>query len=128
MIEENLKIAEKYHQKACDEAYQEMLRVAREIMKEEPDLVEFVNAMGGWFFVPNPAGTKCWWCEPDEKCLECEGTGRMKPGDTLIDEHRTNWYPVVKKMVDFIDKWNDEFHLTGIPVRISAGGRIIRNW
>lgn len=90
-------------QKHLDAAYavavKEYERMAREIMRKHPNLVEFMNGMGRVFFVD-------------------------KNGDMIHTNDRSYLSPID----DFLCEWDEQLHLTGDPMRFTADGPVVRDW
>lgn len=91
----------------------EVERLARDILKKNNSLHEFVMGMGTWFF-------------------------KDKNGE-IIDPYETRmngsfeYYTILSKkyfkpLADFIGEWNDILKITGEPMRFTATGEKITDW
>ena len=81
-------------------AYDEVVSSARKILKDNPDLKEFIMGMGIWNFT-----SKCGYD---------------------IDVHNPK-DPRFNKLADFINRW-DDLKITGIPVRFTATNEAKHTW
>lgn len=92
-------IAEMYDE-ARSQALCELERIARECLRENPELNEFVMAMGNWIFTTKPDGY-----------VYAEA-----PGGEFVD------------LEEHIDEWDDVLKLTSEPMRFTANGEVVREW
>ena len=44
------------------------------------------------------------------------------------DHSRYEWPKYANRLRDFIEKWDDELHLTGEPMRFTASGPVRKDW
>lgn len=86
---------------------------ARRIMKKHPHLVEFIMAMGTFYFV--------------DKNNEIV--------DTTVSEMNASYnyvtkdsFAYFKKLNDFIGEWNEYLKLTGAGIRFKVSGKIVTDW
>ncbi len=101
----NKQIAEQY-EIARKMAVDEMIRIARKILKEHPYLDEFVIAMGTCFFTQKKS---------DLNISLYEFTGGLT-------------YQYFKPLADLLYEWNDTLKLTGEGIRFRFEGEIITHW
>lgn len=76
-----------------------IIETAVQIMKENPELIEYCQGMGVWFF---------------------EDVG----GRTFSYNECNRIEPMTKIMED----WSESFHCTGNPMRVKPDGSVITNW
>lgn len=95
-----------HYNRACEIALLEMEKLAREILRKNKTLKEFVNAMGSCFFTTYEGDTIDLWEY---------GTSRLTK-------------PSFKKLADLIMEWDDYLKLTGEPMRFTATGEKITDW
>lgn len=111
-----LKSISKDFQKRLDavrnDAIHEVIVEARKIMAKHPHLVEFLMAMGTYYFIDN--------------------RGEIV---STLDEHRANGNYVMrdskayfKKLNDFINEWDEILKLTGEGMRFKLIGKIVTDW
>lgn len=90
----------KLYRAAQEEAVKLTEQMARKILREHPNLDEFIMAMGGWSFTIK--GSPEHISEGDRAYLE----------------------PIYKLFCD----WNEELHIGGHPMRFTADGEIRTDW
>ena len=105
----NNKDIEFHYNKACEIAEKEVERLAREILKKNSSLDEFVNAMGVCFFTSKGGN------EYDTIYLFDYDTG--KPSRKIFTE-----------LCDLYTEWNDYLKLTGFAMRFTVDGEKRINW
>jgi len=88
--------------KATKLAVDNVEKMAREILAHNPELKEFIMAMGTWFFVD-------------------------KHGHH-IDNADIKEYPALEPLFSFICKWDNELKITGESMRFTAFGPKITDW
>ena len=86
------------HSKASELASKEVIRIARQTLKADPTIKEFVMGMGTWFF---------------------------NDADGIIHDEDDKRFHALE---EFISKWDNHLRITGEPMRFTANGPIIRNW
>ena len=79
-----------------------IVKHARLILKEQPELREFCMGMGTWMF-------ETW----DGK---------------LVDGYDLKQFPDLRTFDDFMCRWDDTFKITGEPVRFTADGPLVTDW
>jgi hypothetical protein len=90
-------------------AIKEVERLARKIMKANPEITGFCNAMGSTSFY--------------ETCPETEEEG-AKTHEPIGDYDAR-----VKEMDDFIRKWDRELRISGHPMKLkSHDGELLTDW
>lgn len=80
-------------------AIREVEKEARRILKSDPDLNEFVMAMGAAFFT-----------------------------DKNGDNHQLQDIDAAEELRDFILEWDEYLRITGVPMRFTADGDKITDW
>ena len=70
-------------------------------VEAHPELHEFIMSMGTCFFTDNTVN-------------------RCVVRDEDLEEHAD--------VFDIIDKYDEDYHLTGIPMRFTAMGPVVHNW
>lgn len=97
--------AYKRSQRKMDRALsKEVERLARGVLLKHSDLDEFIMGMGGWFFT--------------EKTEDATG-------NVLHDSEKD---PRFKSVTRFMDKWDDEFNISGEPMRFTATSHKVTEW
>lgn len=104
-------IALYYHQSA-QIALDLVEKRARAILRQHPNLDEFIMGMGIWFFT-RKVGTK------DEKGIVIE-----EWMNNIVHEPLAYMKPVA----DLIDEWDEYLKITGEPMRFTANGPVVREW
>ena len=98
-IEYCLEQADQWVSKASRLASLEVERLARKILKDNPEFKEFVMANGTWFFTMSDGVTGLM--DNDPRC------------------HDLAWY---------VDQWDDSLRITGESMRFTATGPKVTNW
>ncbi|MDR1202698.1 MAG: hypothetical protein LBL58_13880 [Tannerellaceae bacterium] len=111
---------EKQYEIARQMAVNEMIRLARKVLKEHSHLDEFVIAMGSCFFTTkNISSSGC-------------GNGIVDLREQYMKEDYSYssklTFKYFKPLDDFLGEWNDVFKLTGEGIRFRAEGEIITDW
>jgi hypothetical protein len=91
-------VLESYYDTAFRAGLMIIIKLARQILRENPDLDEFVMAMGSWTF----------WTHDKES--------------TNDNDDRFH------SLLTFLDEWDDFFRFTGYPIRFTADGEIVHMW
>lgn len=89
--------------KADTLAQAELERLALKVMRRNPCFTEFVCAMGSATFTREYTITGKEYVRPHE-------------------DHR------LREVANWLDMWDDTFHLTGTPVRLKPDGTRITDW
>lgn len=92
---------EYYYNKAFKLAINKTENMARRILKQHPNLDEFIIGMGSWSFT-------------------------RKNGDIEIDTFSPIKY--VNNFASLMNKWDELFHITGTPMRFTAKGKKVTDW
>lgn len=95
------KLTKKYYNLAVGLALLDVEKEARKILKQHPELSEFVMAMGGWGF----------WTKNDEQV-----------NDTF------NYESYLEPLTKIFNEWDEYLKLTGTPMRFTANGKKITEW
>lgn len=94
------------HRQADKEVTAQLLKMveykARQIMRQHPRLTGFCMAMGSWAFY--------------------DGTNHPVRPDY------TSGVKYLEPFAAFIDEYDEDFHLTGCPMKFNAGGEVIHHW
>jgi hypothetical protein len=101
---ETLKLINDYYESASDLAIKLIESEARQILKNNSKLDEFVMCMGSFFFT-------------DEKPIDSSP-------NKIIDERDLD----EPEFYNLIWELNEQFHVTGCPMRFTAIGKVITNW
>lgn len=107
--------AQTLDEKASELGYEYVRLLAKLIMSENPNVSEFVMAMGACFF------TYTDYDGDEEVCERTVGTN-FRYGS---DENAPEW---AQQMIDFIEKWDCALHITGYSVRIDRSGNEVTIW
>lgn len=110
---------EKQYEIARQMAVDEMIRLARKILKKYPHLDEFVIAMGTCFFTLKDKFGSVY----DNHISMRE---QYMKKDYSYGTRLT--YQYFKPLDEFISEWNEIFKLTGEGIRFKAEGEIITDW
>jgi len=92
-------------------AYVEFL--ARKILAENPELQEFVMAMGTYFFIDRAGET----VDTEEQYMGPDYRYYIQDSDTVFAE-----------LNEFISEWDQHLKITGDAMRFTATGPVITNW
>ena len=104
-------IISQYVKLANETALKEVERLARKTMRDNPEIGEFCMAMGSATFHLSKEHME----SPE---YEGDSFGHLDDDD-----------PRAKEFYDFLDKWNDVFHITGFPMKINgANGKLETDW
>ena len=123
-----MKTIDKLFDRASDLAIELIKNEAREILKADDGLHEFIMAMGGCFFTIKEGGKYDAlntmtdeqydeWCESDEY-VNTHGGG-------IIDNDATDFQ---KEFFDNVDELNEKFCVMGYPVRFTATSKEVYHW
>lgn len=122
-----LKAIEEHYERASDMAIGLIETEARKILLADPDLDEFLMAMGSCFFTYKDGGKYDMLRDGltdemiDDFDPEDDWFGRAEKG--II--HDENFQVEFMEMVDDL---NDLYKVMGYPMRFTATGNIINNW
>jgi len=100
---------------------------AREILKADPNLHEFIMAMGSCFFTAKEGGKYDFNTYPTDEAFDdymLNGKGYISD-DGMILPDMDEYYPEFSEMVD---EMNDKFNACGEPMRFTANSQIVRSW
>ena len=116
----------KQFDRASDLAVEAVKYGAREILKNDPNLHEFIMAMGSCFFTIKDGGKYDIlqmtdeeyeaWCDSDEYVYSYNG---------IIDNDRNDFQ---KEFFDNVDELNEKFNVCGYPVRFTATSKEVHDW
>jgi hypothetical protein len=105
-------VADLYN-KSSDLAADVVEKMARQILREHPELNEFVMAMGTYFFTYK------------------EG-GNLDPISSKMNSSYNYVYydtePFLKPLNDFIGEWDSRLKITGDAMRFTADGIKVADW
>lgn len=109
---------------ADDRAIYLIKKEARRILREDPNLDEFVMAMGGYFFTIKEGGKydintmtdEEWdeWTESDDYVHEYNG---------IIDSENFQ-----EEFNDMVNEFDNQFKVCGYPVRFKAETQEVHHW
>jgi hypothetical protein len=111
---------EKQYEIARQMAVDEMIRLARKVLKEHPHLDECVIAMGTFYFTyKNEEKRKAYnnTLDLQESYMGADYNYHYRPA-------RAYFVPII----EFLGEWDDVFKLTGEGIRFRAEGEIITDW
>lgn len=89
----------KQYEQVCETATQVVEEQARKILREHPNLDEFVMGMGSWFFTD-------------------------KEGNNLDETDRA----YLKPFAEIFYEWDEYLKISGEPMRFTASGKKVTNW
>ena len=124
-MEATMKTIEKMWIGASDLAIKLIKNEAREILIDDPDLDEFIMAMGSCFFTLKEGGKYDSNSYTDEEWEEyCES-----------DEYVSSYYNNIgnddnfqEKFFEMIDDLDEKFNVMGYPVRFTAKSKEVHDW
>lgn len=100
---------------------------AREILKADPDLHEFIMAMGSYFFTAKEGGKYDFNTYPDDESFDdymLNGKGWISDGSMIMPD--TDEYH--SEFCEMVDDLNEKFNSCGEPMRFTATSQIVRKW
>lgn len=104
-------IISQYVKLANETALREVERLARKTMRDNPEIEVFVMAMGSATFHLSKEHME----SPE---YEGDSFGHVDDED-----------PRAKEFFDFLEEWNEMFHITGNPMKIKgATGKLVTDW
>jgi len=106
-------IIDNHLETARDIAINEVIRMARQLMRNHKNLHEFIIAMGSYFFI-------------DDNNDTIETTDQLM--NKSYEYYTVDSFKYFKPLNDFISKWDDTLKLTGEGIRFTADGEIITDW
>jgi hypothetical protein len=112
MNKQNNKI-QKHIELAREIALNEVIRMARQIMKEHKNLKWFYLSMGSYFF--------------DDKFGETIGTNDQTMNNNY-EYNIVDKYKYFKSLNEFMLDWDNELKLSGEGIRFTATGKIETDW
>lgn len=102
-----------YYEKAEKTASEVVEKMARKILREHPELNEFVMAMGTYFFTYKDGGN-------------------LDPISSKMNSSYNYVYydtePFLKPLNDFIGEWDSRLKITGDAMRFTANGIKVTDW
>ena len=120
-----MKKIDKLYDQASELAVQAVIDEARAILKADPNLDEFVMAMGSCFFTVKEGGKYDMNSYTDEEYEEyCESDEYVRAYHYgIIDDDDFQ-----KEFFENVDDLNDKFHVMGFPVRFTATSKLVHEW
>lgn len=97
-------------------ALKEVERLARKVLKEHPNLDEFIMCMGSYFFTYK------------DKTNKDHLSGYEQRVNKSWQYYTVDSRAYLKPLNNFISKWNEVLKITGEPMRFTAEGPIITDW
>jgi hypothetical protein len=100
---------------------------AREILKADPNLHEFIMAMGSYFFTAKEGGKYDFNTYPNDESFDeymLNGKGWISD-DSMIMPDTDDHFP---EFCDMVDDMNEKFSACGEPMRFTANSQIVRKW
>lgn len=122
--EDTLKRIDELWDKADTLAINLIEREARKILLLDPDLNEFIMAMGTCHFNFNDGSRYDYFSYTEEQLDE-------------MDAENYEWYGALDgilhdrfqpEFMDMVDDLNEKFGVLGYPMRFTARGKVVRNW
>jgi hypothetical protein len=121
-----IKTIDKMFDKASDLAIELIKNEAREILKADDGLKEFVMAMGSCFFTIKDGGKYDMMHLTDEEYEEwCESDEYVNIHNGIIDNVATDFQQEFFEDVDYL---HEKFHVMGYPVRFTATSKEVYDW
>jgi hypothetical protein len=77
---------------------------AKAILRQHPNLKEFIMGNGSWYFT--------------------DKNRNVKHGDNIMGDG----VKYTQGLQNFIERWDDILHITGEPMRFTATGKKITDW
>lgn len=105
-------MAERYHQRARRLILDEIELIARKVLTENPEYVEFIMAHGTHFITTKEQGLYCVSLTTSNVFADC-------------DEHD---YKKIKEVTDILLKWDETYGLTKESIRFTHDGPVVTNW
>ena len=110
LVPENWKKLIHYHYSEAERLASAVVeKKARAILRQHPNLDEFVMAMGGWFFTKK----------------DKDATGYSMILHESSGDHCPKYMTGIR---NFIDEWDDVLKTTGEPMRFTANGEKVTEW
>lgn len=102
-----------YYDKAEKTASEAVEKMARQILREHPELNEFIMGMGTYFFTYKKGGN-------------------LHPISSKMNSSYNYVYydtePFLKPLNDFIGEWDSRLNITGDGMRFTADGIKVTDW
>jgi len=97
---------------------------ARKILVNDPDLYEYIMAMGSCFFTTIEGGKYDWLSMSEEEADEWfESPEHVSEYHGMIDDDNFQ-----KEFFDMVDHFNELFNVRGCPMRFTANSHIVHDW
>ena len=110
---------------ASDKAVDLVKDEARKILIADPELEEFIMAMGSCFFTAKKLGKYDALSYTDEEFDELSDSGfEFAHNYGMIDEE----HDMYKDFFDMVGELNSEFKVCGYPVRFKADTKEVHDW
>ncbi len=118
---------DKLFDRASDLAVQAVVNEAREILKADDGLHEFIMAMGGCFFTIKDGGKydALNTMDDDEYDDWCESDEYVNVHHGIIDNVATDFQ---QEFFDNVDDLNEKFNVMGYPTRFTATSKEVHEW
>ena len=118
---------DKLYDQASNLAVETVEYGAREILKENPDLHEFVMAMGACFFTAKEGGKYDMNSYDEDVAEEMWNDGFEFADDKLMldSAFERKLFP---EFFDNVDDLNEKFKVCGCPMRFTAYSKVVRDW
>ncbi len=98
---------------------------ARKILAADPDLHEYVMAMGSGFFTGKDGGKYDMNAYPEDVAEQmCEDNFPFRDSGAIMDDDLEQFEEFFKIVLDL----NDRFNVCGCPMRFTANSEIVRDW
>jgi hypothetical protein len=120
-----MKKIDKLYDQASDLAVEAVMNEAREILKADPNLHEFIMAMGRCFFTVKDGGKYDINSYTDEEYDEwSDSDDFVYSYNGIIDDD----HGFQKEFFDNVFELNDRFQVMGYPVRFTATSKPVHSW
>lgn len=119
---------EEAFESASDNAVRIVCSEAREILKADDGLDEFIMAMGGCFFTIKEGGKYDTREMTDEEYEAWEESDDYLYSHAGIVENDRRDEPFQESFFDMVDDLVERFNVTGFPVRFTAKSLNVHNW
>ena len=115
---------EAVYEAVSDKAVKIVIKAARQILQNDPDLDEFVMAMGACFFTIKEGGKYDALNLSDEEYDEwCESPDYVREYQGMIDDENFQ-----KEFFDIVDELDDKYKVKGYPTRFQANSKEVHEW
>jgi hypothetical protein len=122
---DTLNTIEKLFDKASNLAIEVIESEARRILKSDPDLHEYIMAMGSGFFTAKEGGKYDLNSYTDAQADKIFDENLPLADKGLIMDQEL---PMFKEFFNMVDDLNERFNVCGCPMRFTANSEVVRDW